>query len=164
MAVLCVDLRRRRSSSFTRYLAVAALPQSTLAILLFAGLVGVMMAPWCWYSTAVTMVVASLGRHDVVVAAAPSSREGDQSWHAPAKTDLNNLDKVIEGDGVYGFIYNSSHTPDELYGVYNWCNMPHVRRQEYVKAKAGYELLYVELVSSYECFSFSYHDIFSFTC
>jgi hypothetical protein len=148
MAVLRLDLQRRRSSPYTGYLAAAVVvPRSAFGIVIFASIVGVMMAPWYWSSAAVTLVVASLGRHDGVIAAASSSRQGDQSWHAPAQTDLNNLDKVLAGDGVYGFIYNSSHTPDELYGVYNWCNMPHVRSQEYVRAKAGYELQYVELVS-----------------
>ncbi len=70
----------------------------------------------------------------------------DLSWHAPSQTALNNLTAALDGQGVYGFIYNSSDTPDELYGTYNWCNMPHVRPREYVRPPAGFELVYVELV------------------
>lgn len=71
----------------------------------------------------------------------------DLNWHAPRKTDLNNLTSVLAGEGVYGFILNTSDTPDEVYGTYNWCNMPHVRSKEYVKASDEYELQYVEIVS-----------------
>lgn len=71
----------------------------------------------------------------------------DLSWHAPSSSWINNLTKVIEGSGVYGFIYNSSATPVEEYGGYNWCNMPHVRASEYVIPAAGYKLQYVEVVS-----------------
>ena len=70
----------------------------------------------------------------------------DVDWYAPKKTEVNNLTQVLNGEGVYGFIYDTSETPDELYGTYNWCNMPHVRAKEYVKAKDGFELQYVELV------------------
>lgn len=72
----------------------------------------------------------------------------DGGWHAPAASKVNNLTEALHGQGVYGFIFNSSHTPDDKYGVYNWCNMPHVRKQEYVKASDEYKLQYVEVVSS----------------
>lgn len=68
-------------------------------------------------------------------------------WHPPAQGDVNNLTLALGGRGVYGFIFNSSTTPDARYGTYNWCNMPHVRRAEYERAPAGFELKYVELVS-----------------
>lgn len=79
-----------------------------------------------------------------------SSSAIDLGWYAPAQTLVNNLTNVASADttGVYGFIYNSSYTPDDLYGQYNWCNMPHVRASEYVKPSDEYELVYVELVSS----------------
>ncbi|KAJ9143367.1 Phosphoglycerate mutase-like protein [Pleurostoma richardsiae] len=70
----------------------------------------------------------------------------DLSWHAPAQTFINNLTSVINGQGVYGFIYNTSDTPGSEYGTYNWCNMPHVRKTEYVKPSSDYELAYVELI------------------
>ncbi|KAI4127496.1 MAG: hypothetical protein LQ347_004573 [Umbilicaria vellea] len=68
----------------------------------------------------------------------------DLSWHAPNATQVNSLASAINGTGVYGFIFNSSVTPGN-YKNYNWCNMPHVRPQEYPKAPKGYELEYVEL-------------------
>ncbi|UNI19743.1 Acid phosphatase [Purpureocillium takamizusanense] len=70
----------------------------------------------------------------------------EDRWHAPRQTSLNNLTAVLSGSGVYGFIYNSSSTPSERYGTYNWCNMPHVRRTEYVRPPPEYELQYVELI------------------
>ena len=75
----------------------------------------------------------------------------DLSWHAPLQTEINDLEKVMAGSGVYGFIYNTSATPDEKYGVYNWCNMPHVRRREYPvpgqnEDGGNYELQYVEVI------------------
>ncbi|KAL1982831.1 hypothetical protein VTN96DRAFT_831 [Rasamsonia emersonii] len=71
----------------------------------------------------------------------------DTSWHPPSSTTgINNLDEVLDGDGVFGFIFDSSHTPTELYGRYNYCNMPHVRRTEYRPAPEGYELVYVEVI------------------
>lgn len=73
--------------------------------------------------------------------------EVDLGWYKPDATVVNDLKGIIGGDGVWGYIYNTSVTPDSKYGVYNWCNMPHVRKQEYKKAKAGYKLQYVEVVS-----------------
>ncbi|KAK2729804.1 Counting factor 60 [Colletotrichum kahawae] len=70
----------------------------------------------------------------------------DLTWHAPASSEVNNLTSVISGKGVWGFIYDTSATPDDKYGQYNWCNMPHVRKTEYVKASDEYELKYVELI------------------
>lgn len=74
------------------------------------------------------------------------SRHVDLGWYPPRNTSVNDLDTALHGTGVYGFIFNSSHTPDAAYGTYNWCNMPHVRKREYVKAEAGYKLRYVEVV------------------
>jgi acid phosphatase len=75
-----------------------------------------------------------------------SSSTIDLSWHPPKQTQINNITAVMAGKGVYGFIYNSSDTPNDRYGTYNWCNMPHVRKKEYVKAPSEYDLVYVELV------------------
>ncbi|KAM3437354.1 hypothetical protein NHJ13734_004676 [Beauveria thailandica] len=72
--------------------------------------------------------------------------EVDTKWYAPTKNQVNDLETVPTATGVYGFIFNSSQTPDNDYGVYNWCNMPHVRRTEYVRPSAEYELKYVELI------------------
>lgn len=71
----------------------------------------------------------------------------DLGWHAPNQTRINNLSSVINGSGIYDFIFNSSTDPIGItYGDYNWCNMPHVRAQEYVTPSAEYELAYVEVI------------------
>lgn len=87
-------------------------------------------------------IAASLARHGKAASTA------DLGWYAPNATDINNLTTVIGGEGVYGFIYNSSNTPVDEYGIYNWCNMPHVRATEYKKPASEYKLQYVEVVSS----------------
>jgi len=86
-------------------------------------------------------VAPSLARHGNAAATV------DLSWHAPNATFINNLTEVIGGSGIYGYIFDSSETPDEKYGVYNWCNMPHVRKTEYKKPSSEYKLQYVEIVS-----------------
>ncbi|TVY15442.1 hypothetical protein LARI1_G006525 [Lachnellula arida] len=88
----------------------------------------------------IAAVAASLTRHGEAASIV------DLSWHAPNATGINNLTAVIEGEGVYGFIYNSSNTPANQYGVYNWCNMPHVRATEYKKPGSEYKLQYVEVI------------------
>jgi acid phosphatase len=64
-------------------------------------------------------------------------------WHPPSKTSINNLSTVINGTGVYGFIFNSSQGPQN---TYNWCNMPHTNSQTYPKADKSYKLEYVEVI------------------
>ena len=71
----------------------------------------------------------------------------DLNWHAPKSTQINDLSSVLDGKGTYGFIYDSSWTPDDAYGTYNWCNMPHARVREYNKPADKFELKYVEVVS-----------------
>ncbi|KAI9728524.1 MAG: hypothetical protein M1834_007662 [Cirrosporium novae-zelandiae] len=76
-----------------------------------------------------------------------TSGKVDINWHAPNATDVNNLETVINGTGVYGFIFNSSQLPNGTkYGTYNWCNMPHIRTQEYPRANEEYQLEYVEVI------------------
>ncbi|KAF4974126.1 hypothetical protein FZEAL_8935 [Fusarium zealandicum] len=70
----------------------------------------------------------------------------DVSWYPPSATRVNNLTTALKGKGAYGFIYHTSHTPDDKYGTYNWCNMPHARKTEYVKPSDEYELAYVEVI------------------
>ena len=89
----------------------------------------------------IATIAASLARHGHAAGTV------DLGWYAPNTTAINDLTKVIGGDGVYGFIYNSSTTPASEYGTYNWCNMPHVRATEYKKPSAEYKLQYVEVVS-----------------
>jgi hypothetical protein len=77
---------------------------------------------------------------------ATPSTNADVEWHPPNATSINNLTTTINGAGTYGFIFNSSVIPDGDYGVYNFCNMPHVRRKEYKRPDDGFELKYVEVV------------------
>lgn len=70
----------------------------------------------------------------------------DLQWHAPNKSWINDLDKVMNGTGTNGFVFNGSALPSGAkYGTYNWCNMPHVRRQEYPVPDDVYKLEYVEV-------------------
>lgn len=78
-----------------------------------------------------------------------NAQEIDLGWYPPSSTSINNLTAVLKSQGVYGFVFNTSETPDEQYGTYNWCNMPHVRKSEYVKPADEYELKYVEVVSRF---------------
>ena len=91
-------------------------------------------------SSFVAAVAASLARHG-------KAASSDLAWHAPNATAINNLTQVLDGSGIYGFVYNSSTVPADEYGVYNWCNMPHVRATEYPRASSEYKLQYVEVVS-----------------
>ena len=69
------------------------------------------------------------------------------AWYPPSNTWVTNLNDVINGTGVYGFVFNGSTDPPGVpYGTYNWCNMPHVRPQEYKRPDSEYQLEYVELV------------------
>ncbi|KPM41352.1 hypothetical protein AK830_g5179 [Neonectria ditissima] len=70
----------------------------------------------------------------------------DLAWYPPSKTQINSLASAVEGKGIYGYIFNSSVTPNHKYGTYNWCNMPHVRKTEYVKPSADFDLEYVEVI------------------
>ena len=51
--------------------------------------------------------------------------------YPPTSSNLNDLNFVLNGAGAPG-IFDSSITPEKEYGIYNWCNMPHVRTQEYM--------------------------------
>ncbi|PSS06722.1 hypothetical protein M430DRAFT_54522 [Amorphotheca resinae ATCC 22711] len=85
-------------------------------------------------------LAASLARHGKAASTV------DISWYPPNATVINDLSQVIGGSGVYGFIYNSSTTPPNEYGTYNWCNMPHVRATEYKRPSPEYQLQYVEVI------------------
>ncbi|THZ45959.1 hypothetical protein D6C87_02483 [Aureobasidium pullulans] len=77
----------------------------------------------------------------------PSNTPLDLSWHAPPSTKVSDLNSVINGTDVWGFVFNSSMTPAGLpYSTYNWCNMPHVRASEYPKVNSSYKLEYVHII------------------
>ena len=70
----------------------------------------------------------------------------DLKWYAPKKSWINDLGQVVNGTGTYGFEFGGSQLPNGVkYGTYNWCNMPHVRPQEYQKVSEEFELIYVEV-------------------
>lgn len=76
-----------------------------------------------------------------------SSSPADLNWYPPNKTVINDLNSVLNGTDIYGYIFNSSTTPpDNPYSTYNWCNMPHARAQEYTTPPQDYELAYVEVI------------------
>ena len=80
---------------------------------------------------------------------ASNSTDTSAVWIPPNQTQINDLEAVINGTGVYGFIFNDSNAPpgNDYYGGYNWCNMPHVSPKTYIKPPAEYVLEYVEVVS-----------------
>ncbi|KAH7119824.1 histidine acid phosphatase-like protein [Dendryphion nanum] len=81
------------------------------------------------------------------LAVAAQTTQVDLSWHAPKKTWVNDLSQVVDGKGTNGFYFGGSELPKGVqYGTYNWCNMPHVRREEYPKVDKDYELEYVEVI------------------
>ncbi|KAI9366022.1 histidine phosphatase superfamily [Zopfochytrium polystomum] len=66
------------------------------------------------------------------------------AWVAPNATSVNNLTQVLSGAGYSKrLVFNSSTSPD--YGVYDYCNMPHVRATPDPSPEQEYELIYVEL-------------------
>jgi hypothetical protein len=115
---------------------------SLILLFIFSNLILIIMAPLTLsHSSAAGLLLG------VFQLARPSFGAIDADWYPPSPRAVNNLTEAIEAKGVYGYIYDTSETPDEKYGTYNWCNMPHVRKREYVPAEKGYELRYVELVS-----------------
>lgn len=70
-------------------------------------------------------------------------------WYPPISNPINDLDAVINGTGVYGFGFNGSNAPvsNDYYGGYDYCNMPHVNKVQYLKPSDNYTLEYVEVVS-----------------
>lgn len=79
-------------------------------------------------------------------ATVPKNSSVDLGWYAPKKSWINDLGQVLNGTGTHGFVFSGSQLPAGVkYGTYNWCNMPHVRKEEYPKASEEYELVYVEV-------------------
>jgi hypothetical protein len=94
---------------------------------------------------ALFLVLPSIRNAEAVCNA--ESRPVSLDWHRPNATSINNLTAVINGTGVFGFQFDAVSSSDVPYRTYNWCNMPHVRQQEYVVAPSDYQLEYVEVVS-----------------
>lgn len=156
------DTKARHSVSKTHMLLLASITTSLtaayLAHYLVPGQFRIMFSlpssssSWLVLTTLVSTFGFGLGYGSVE----GESQDIDLGWYPPRNTSINDLETALRGTGVYGFIFNSSHTPDAVYGTYNWCNMPRVRKREYVKAKAGYKLRYVEVVSLFFFLSLSF--------
>ncbi|KAF5349022.1 hypothetical protein D9758_012690 [Tetrapyrgos nigripes] len=81
----------------------------------------------------------------LTLAAAVSLANAAVVHYPPSSTSINNLTFVLNGSGAPG-IFNSSDTSDDVYGVYNWCNMPHVRTREYKTPSNKFTLEYIEII------------------
>jgi len=85
-----------------------------------------------------------------VVAGAAQSAVNESTWYAPNSTWITDLSQVVNVTGVHGFIFNSSQLPAGVpYGTYDWCNMPHIRKDVYPEVNDRYKLEYVEVVSMF---------------
>lgn len=78
------------------------------------------------------------------------NRSFNGSWYPPNKTQINDLEAVVNGTDVFGFIFRNAYTPPSIAGdgIQNWCNMPHVNSDTYPMPRAGFSLEYVEVVGS----------------
>lgn len=68
-------------------------------------------------------------------------------WYPPKNNSVNSLSSAVNSSGTYGFIFNSSHTPESVPdSTYNWCRMPTVKPEEYTQPPTDqYKLEYVEV-------------------
>ncbi len=73
------------------------------------------------------------------------------SWHAPNASQINNLGNVINGTGVYGFVFNGSYVAsgNEYYGGYNWYFRPRSSSDKSISISRG--LLIYEKVQYAAC-------------
>ncbi|KAK9465795.1 histidine phosphatase superfamily [Lipomyces arxii] len=85
--------------------------------------------------------------------------------YSPANVSIGNLRDVLDpSTRTNGGFYNTSTVPNDQYGAYDYCNMPHVRAQEY-QAPEGYSLQYVEVLhrhhkrTPYASNTFPYEDL-----
>ena len=78
----------------------------------------------------------------------PSNAAIDLNWYPPNATWETGIPIAINSTGTHGLALKSSQMlSGEYREVYGWCNMPHVRKEEYVRPGKEYDLEYVELVS-----------------
>ncbi|THY71813.1 hypothetical protein D6C94_07295 [Aureobasidium pullulans] len=118
------------------------MPQLTLLLLPIA-----LLAPTTWFIMHYSYSIPIIFSFASSVVSHPSNTPLDLSWHAPPSTKVSDLNSVINGTDVWGFVFNSSMTPAGLpYSTYNWCNMPHVRASEYPKVNSSYKLEYVHII------------------
>ena len=96
--------------------------------------------------------VPALSYGQTASSAAPDAQDPsspvDIGWYPPSNTSVDSLASAVNHTGTYGFIFSSSQTPSSApYSTYNWCSMPHVRPQEYVRPPSEkFKLEYVEVI------------------
>ncbi|ETN43982.1 uncharacterized protein HMPREF1541_10847 [Cyphellophora europaea CBS 101466] len=98
------------------------------------------------YSVVYPLLIAASSQRALGQSECGTIADVDLGWHAPNATEVNDLTNVLNGTGVYGFVYNATTPSDVPYSTYNWCNMPHVRTSEYQPAPSDYKLEYVEVI------------------
>ncbi|KAM3084374.1 hypothetical protein ACMFMG_001520 [Clarireedia jacksonii] len=102
---------------------------------------------WLHGARLLAVVPPIIAQHQEPIVDAANQIPIDLKWYPPKSTAINDLGQVMAEEGVYGFIYDCSQTTNgTAYGTYNWCNMPHVRSQEYVTPPEDYKLRYVEVI------------------
>lgn len=77
-----------------------------------------------------------------------NDRHFNGSWYPPNKTQIDDLEAVINGTAVFGFIFSDTYSPPNTASdaIQNWCNMPHVNSETYPAPLTEYTLEYVEVV------------------
>ena len=145
---LNVVVQRDNRSLTTHSMARVPSVVGLLLLACFTGLFAALLHQLALFS------ISSIAPYLVTAVVLPDAyRESSQmltevDWHPPQSSWLNDLSEVINGAGVHGFHFAGSQLPAGVeYGTYNYCNMPHVRKQEYGTASGQYELDYVEVVS-----------------
>ena len=115
---------------------------SEAAFVLFARVADVAMHLWRHvpsFALALTLSGPTQGQN--------VSSEVDSQWRKPAKFWDTDLRETIDATGTFDFTFNSSSLPKGVkYGSYDYCNMPHVRRQEYKIPLKEFRLEYVEVI------------------
>ncbi|KAK9494609.1 histidine phosphatase superfamily [Lipomyces doorenjongii] len=82
----------------------------------------------------------------IPLTAAAATSFGTIVHYSPTKSSIGELEAVFNPTtGTNGGYYSASVVPDDVYGAYDYCNMPHARAREYV-IPGGYDLQYVELI------------------
>jgi hypothetical protein len=86
-----------------------------------------------------------------------ATQDASSGWHPPAGTDINDHARAMDGTGpmakkvVPWTGAGASEQPQGWqYGEYNYCNMAHVRAEEYVKKGEEFELVFVEVIQRRE--------------
>ncbi|KAK9377825.1 histidine phosphatase superfamily [Lipomyces chichibuensis] len=82
----------------------------------------------------------------ISLTAAAATSFGSIVHYSPTNTSIGDLEAVFNpATGTNGGYYSGSFVPDDDYGAYDYCNMPHTRAREYM-IPGGYNLQYVELI------------------